>query len=472
MEDAAPVRSGEMLLGKYRVERVLGQGGMGVVVAAKHIQLGELFAIKFLLPAGMANPLAVERFLREARAAARLRGEHVTRVVDVGSLPNGAPYMVMEYLHGDDLRRIARDRGPLPMSVAIDYLLQACDALSEAHAAGIVHRDIKPSNLFLTRRANGTACIKVLDFGISKQLSGDDVELTRTGDLVGSPLYMSPEQLTHARQVDTRSDTWSLGMVLFKLLTGKVPFFGDSLPEIIGRVLQAEAVPPSSLRPDLPPALDAVVGRCLRKLPEQRYARVEDLAADLRAVLAGHASGQEIMLSAVTSGVGPSSFAPPSLPPPPFAPPSLPPGALPADAILRPRSEAPTGSSAWGTTGGRESTASSSSRAVKIVAIALSIMAVASLSAFLTMRFGAPSGPAVVAAGGPSSAGSSTASPTPATAAAAPSDGPSAVPSASVTASAASTASAPASASAAPSGAKTGARSNPFGPPKKHEGIY
>jgi serine/threonine protein kinase len=284
-----PVQPGDILLGKYRVEHVLGQGGMGVVVAATHLDLAELFAIKFLLPEALESDQAVERFLREARAAARLKGEHVAKVHDVGRLESGAPYMVMEHLEGMDLDKVGRAHGPLPVEEAVLYVLQACDAVAEAHARGIVHRDLKPANLFLTQRHDGTACVKVLDFGISKQRTQDSLELTTTGMVLGSPLYMSPEQMIRSKEVDLRSDIWSMGVVLYKLLTGHAPFQAETLTELVGRVLQDTPMRPSQLRPDLSRALDAIVLRCLKKRPEQRFATMDALAAALRSLPLGPA---------------------------------------------------------------------------------------------------------------------------------------------------------------------------------------
>ncbi|MDC3961553.1 serine/threonine-protein kinase [Polyangium jinanense] len=282
---AVPVAPGDILLGKYRVERVLGRGGMGVVVAARHIELGELYAIKFLLPNWAGDPVLRERFLREARAAARLRSEHVARVHDVGRMQDDVPYMVMEYLEGRDLKAVLRDQGPLPVEQAVTYMVQVCDAMAEAHAAGIVHRDLKPANLFLTRRANGNPCVKVLDFGISKQTGPEEVDLTGTGQTFGSPLYMSPEQMARAKSVDARADIWAIGGILYELLTARSPFLAASVMEVVSRVLQEEPIPPTQLRPDLPPAVDGVVGRCLRKQPADRYASVGELAVALRGIL-------------------------------------------------------------------------------------------------------------------------------------------------------------------------------------------
>ncbi|WP_437683565.1 serine/threonine protein kinase [Sorangium sp. So ce131] len=277
-----PVHVGDVLLGKYAVERVLGCGGMGMVVAARHRELGELFAIKLLLPRALADAQATELFLREARAAVQLKGDHVVRVHDVGKLETGAPYMVMEHLVGSDLQQIVFERGPLPVGEAVDYVLQVCDALAEAHAQGLVHRDLKPANLFLTRRPNGAPLVKVLDFGISKRIKPDAADLTNTLVLLGSPFYMAPEQMARARRVDTRSDVWSIGVVLHHLVTGMMPFPAETLTEVVASVLQEEPILPSRQRTGLPDELDTVVALCLQKRPEHRFQAVEELAAALR----------------------------------------------------------------------------------------------------------------------------------------------------------------------------------------------
>lgn len=281
---SAPVQIGDILADKYRIERILGAGGMGVVVAATHLRLEQLVAIKFLLPSALESEDVVARFAREARAASRIQSEHVARVIDVGELDGGLPYMVMEYLEGTDLSGHLSDNGPLAIETAVDYLLQACEALAEAHAAGIVHRDLKPANLFLASRADGSSIVKVLDFGISKAASEavtTAARLTGTAVIMGSPLYMSPEQLRSSRDVDARTDVWSLGIILFELVTGQPPFMGESVTEIIANIMTEEAPPLSSLRSDVPAGLQDVLSRTLARKRDQRFGSVAELSQEL-----------------------------------------------------------------------------------------------------------------------------------------------------------------------------------------------
>jgi eukaryotic-like serine/threonine-protein kinase len=311
------VHEGQILAGKFRIERVLGQGGMGIVVAATHLQLDERVALKFLLPEALANPEAVERFAREARAAVKIKSEHVARVSDVGTLESGSPYMVMEYLHGEDLAAWVRRNGAMPVSDAVEFLLQACEAIAEAHALGIVHRDLKPANLFVTRRVDGSPCIKVLDFGISKvTLPGASPEfgMTKTSTVMGSPLYMSPEQMSSSRNVDMRADIWALGVILYESLTGRVPFEAETMPQLCGMILQDPPRPIQELRPDLPPALQHAVLRCLEKNREQRFSNVAELAYAL-APFGQHAAHRSA--ERISRVLGAAGF--PSAPPGPVA---------------------------------------------------------------------------------------------------------------------------------------------------------
>ncbi|HEY2515935.1 MAG TPA: serine/threonine-protein kinase [Polyangiaceae bacterium] len=281
-EPSSPVAAGDVLAGKYRVERVIGAGGMGVVVAARHLQLDQLVALKFVVQSVLDETMATERFLREARAAVKLKSEHVAKVMDVGTLENGAPFMVMEYLEGSDLSAVIEREAPLPVEMATDFLIQACEALSEAHAHGIVHRDLKPQNLFLTKGVGGAHLVKVLDFGISKirQPAGAQ-NLTQTTTVMGSPLYMAPEQMRSARHVDHRTDIWALGVVLHEMLTKKLPFEAESMTELALKIVQDPLVPIEHLRPDLPPELAAVVHRCLEKDLNRRFADAGELAEAL-----------------------------------------------------------------------------------------------------------------------------------------------------------------------------------------------
>ena len=227
---------GSVVGGKYRVDDVIGDGGLGVVLKAWHQQLDQPVAIKVVKPDAVSRPGVVERFLREARLAARIKNEHAVKVFDVDEAESGVPYMVMEYLEGRDLEQIVTE-APLHVHVAIDYLLQAIEAVAEAHAAGIVHRDLKPANLFLARRPGSTSIVKVLDFGISKVTSADAQQrkrLTRHDERVGTPAFMSPEQLQAAPDVDARADVWALGVVLYELVTGRLPFDGlDHLQQVV-----------------------------------------------------------------------------------------------------------------------------------------------------------------------------------------------------------------------------------------------
>gem|GEM_PF-591639 len=343
---AAPVETGDILAGKYKVDRVLGEGGMGVVVAATHVDLHQQVALKFMLPAALQDQTGVERFMREARAAVRLRSEHVARVLDVGKLENGAPYIVMEYLQGEDLSDLLQREGPLHAAEAITLLLQACVAMAEAHKAGIVHRDLKPDNLFVAARPDGTPLIKVLDFGISKimQAPGQTgLSQTKTSVAMGSPAYMAPEQMRSAKHVDHRADLWSLGAILYQMLSSRLPFWGETVPEMFAAVLGQEPVRLDSVAPNLNPGLVEVVHRCLAKEADDRYAHVGELAAALEPFANGRGKALAASVCKLTDtdlggpkqqrpatsntvpyGQSPSSPAlDPTIPPPPGSSPGL-----------------------------------------------------------------------------------------------------------------------------------------------------
>ncbi|MBS2013416.1 MAG: protein kinase [Deltaproteobacteria bacterium] len=283
----ALLKVGDLLAGKYRVERILGEGGMGVVVAAHHELLDQHVAVK-LLYQDIADREAQSRLLLEARAAAKLQSEHVARVVDVDTGADGLPFIVMELLEGADLCQIADARGALPRWLVVDYVLQALEGLAHAHARGIVHRDLKPSNLFLSNRPDGTQIIKILDFGISKSTEQDSSKLPRralqlTGGraVLGSPPYMSPEQVRSPKSVDHRTDIWSLGIVMYELLTNSMPFGGDQIQETFAQILEKQPQPIRQIVSGVPEGLERVVMKCLSKNRDERYADVGELARAL-----------------------------------------------------------------------------------------------------------------------------------------------------------------------------------------------
>jgi hypothetical protein len=266
---------GGVIGGRFRIDDILGVGGMGIVVAATHLDLRNRVAIKLMRDELLDSPAIIERFIREARAAVQLTTDHVCKVFDVARLVTGAPYIVMELLDGIDLSRAILKR-PLAMTIAVEYVMQACIALAEAHAAGIIHRDLKPANLFVTRRPDGRPLIKVLDFGIATPGAGGDAGLTHNRTVLGSPGYMSPEQLESPRDVDARSDIWALGVTLYQLLSARLPFTAPSHTEL---AIKITGEPPAALDGD--PRLGRIVARCLEKAPDRRYPDVAALVTDL-----------------------------------------------------------------------------------------------------------------------------------------------------------------------------------------------
>ena len=271
---------GETLLGKYRLDGVVGEGGMAVVYRAHDASRAGDVAIKVLRPEILAEPDLAARFDRETRAAGRLTGPHVARVYDVATTPAGLPFMVMELLQGHDLAEELDLRGPLPIDEAVEYVRQACAAMAEAHASGIVHRDLKPSNLYLCDQG-GARTVKVLDFGISKVLDNeDDGRTTHADTSIGTPLYMSPEQVRSSKDVDLRTDVWSLGVILHEIIVGRPPFAG-STTNATAMILAQDPEVPSKLRRDVPAALDAVLFKALAKQASERYADTSALAAAL-----------------------------------------------------------------------------------------------------------------------------------------------------------------------------------------------
>lgn len=254
---------------------------MGYVVEARHITLDERVALKFLLPEYAKHPEASARFLREARAAVKIKSEHVARVSDVGTLDSGAPYMVMEFLDGADLAHTLQKTGVLSVEDALDYIIQGCEAIAEAHSYGIVHRDLKPANLFLAKRPDGSPLVKVLDFGISKVIGGGDHALTKTTAAMGSALYMSPEQMQETRGVDHRTDIYSMGIALFELLAGRQPFYAETLPQLCAEVLTGTPTPMAAYRPDVPADLAARIEKAYERDKNYRYQSIAEFVVAL-----------------------------------------------------------------------------------------------------------------------------------------------------------------------------------------------
>lgn len=280
---------GRVLREKYRVEKVLGSGGMGVVVLATHLRMSQRVAIKVLRAEAKHRDDIVRRFAREARAASKLRGEHAVRILDVDESDAGDPFLVMEYLDGADLQRLLADDGPMPLDRAVTWLLQVCEGVAEAHAAGIVHRDLKPANLFVTKRPDGSALIKLLDFGISKIDEPDHAEhgITRPQTAIGSPSYMAPEQIRNAADADARTDVWALGVVFFQMLTTTLPFAADTTAALSLRIAVDPPASLLALRPDLDSRVEDVIARCLAKNPADRFPSVGEFAEALATLLDG-----------------------------------------------------------------------------------------------------------------------------------------------------------------------------------------
>ena len=282
---------GTIIGDRYRIDGPLGAGGMGIVLSATHLELGAPVAIKIVRDELAQNEAVVSQLLFEARAVARMKSAHVVRVLDVARLDTGAPYIVMEQLEGSDLQVVLAERGALSVSEAVCHVLQACEGLAEAHGMGIIHRDLKPENLFLATTPEGLV-LKILDFGISKYIGtsvqvGPRSTLTTNGSAVGSPMYMSPEQMRASPNLDVRADIWSLGAILFELVTGRCPFEADSPAQLCSKVMCEAAPSLLAFSSTAPRELDAIVRRCLQKEADRRFQTVGELAEALRGFSAG-----------------------------------------------------------------------------------------------------------------------------------------------------------------------------------------
>jgi serine/threonine-protein kinase len=409
----APVQPGDVIRGKYRVERLLGAGGMAYVVSAWHLHLAQRVAIKLLRPETAEHAEVIERFLREARASSRLEGVNIVRVLDVDALESGPPFIVMEYLEGQDLSQVLATRGPVPVHEVALWVRDACHGVAEAHALGVIHRDLKPANLFLAQKRSGEVVLKVLDFGISKLL--EDTRITQTEVGMGSAEYMSPEQMRSATDVDARSDVWSLGVTLYEMTTGKTPFHADGVGQVAAGILMRAPASPRTLRPDLPAAFEEVVLRCLQKDPRDRYASAEGLAAAL-APFAVPVATSSVSRVAPAPRTLASAVAPEPVPAPPSA--RVPPSVPAATAVPIPLGETPatlggTASGAslgatpppWATPGGTVSRAApappAAPRAAVIAGVAISFLAVALIVAAFALgrQGGASPAPAASSAG-------------------------------------------------------------------------
>ncbi len=333
--------AGSLFAGRYRIESLLGEGGMGYVLGARDESTAarERVALKLLLPEHSMNRTTVARFLREMRASHRILSEHVARVLHAGD-DGGTLYIVMEYLEGSDLAALLEREGSFTVPRAVDTILQACEALAEAHAAGTIHRDLKPANLFVTRSADGRECVKVLDFGISRIIEPANVALTTTTAAAGTPLYMSPEQLRSMRDVDARTDIWAIGVVMFELLAARPPFLANSVAEIGAQVLTGSAPDVRSFARNIPERMAVAIARCLRREVDERFPSLSELADAIAPFGTSAAAESRARIVRTLAGVTrPRAVEPPPVPP------------LPSDPVIGPLALAQTMPDAQRTTG-------------------------------------------------------------------------------------------------------------------------
>ena len=394
-------KPGELIAGKYRIQRLIGFGGMGAVFVAQHEMLAKEIALKLLLADAMNDAASSTRFVNEARAAAKIKGDHVVGVHDVGVLDDGRPYIAMDLLEGEDLGLLLQKGGPLPHTTVVDYLLQGMEALAQAHAHGIVHRDLKPSNFFLATQADGSRVVKVLDFGIAKTIGANaSVSLTNTKAMMGSPLYMSPEQIRRSKDVDPQSDVWALGVVAFELLTGQTPFLGENIGEVVLAIAEQTPARADTLRPGIPAALGVVVARCLEKDRTRRFKTVVELARALAPFASRSGVAEVERVAAAFERVGARSTGDVVLalsPRPPITGDASAPPGLAEAMTVRGDTVSPTQGS-WTHHGDARSDARSRRRYIlKIVGIGAAVGLVAGLVMFGVMTFKQPSPPPTLA---------------------------------------------------------------------------
>jgi len=288
MGEPAELAPGLVVAGRYCVERLLGKGGMGAVYEVRHVHTDERFALKVLHQAVVTDALALERFRREMRAPARIDSDHVVRVTDADVAPElgGAPFLVMELLRGHDLERLVVWKSCLPPEETVLHLRQVARALDKAHSLGIVHRDLKPENLFLTRREDGTGCVKILDSGIAKMQGASAMHATATGSVTGTPFYMAPEQvLGEAARIGPPTDVWALGLIAFRLLVGTEFWTAESLPHLIAQIAYEPMAAASTRGARLGPAFDAWFARATQRAPEQRFGAAGEAVEQLAVAL-------------------------------------------------------------------------------------------------------------------------------------------------------------------------------------------
>jgi eukaryotic-like serine/threonine-protein kinase len=308
------LKQDDIIEAKYRIVRLIGEGGMGAVYEGRHTGTGRRVAIKVIRPSvkGDGTDVLMQRFQREAQAAGAIESQYIAQVFDAGKESrSGSPYLVLEYLTGEDVQQLLRRLGPLPVELALRIVAQTCSGLSKAHAANVVHRDIKPANIFLAKRDDGDIVCKLLDFGVAKFTvdqtnaelppdSTDQAGLTQTGALLGSPLFMSPEQARGRRDIDYRADIWSLGITLYKMLIGKTPHErpGLGIGDLIMAICLEAPAPIRQIAPWVPEQVEALLLRLLRVDREERYQSADEVLADVRPLLGGNVALHESMLVA------------------------------------------------------------------------------------------------------------------------------------------------------------------------------